>query len=143
MSDEATSAVRRFFDGMNSHDLDEVSAVAAEDIKFVDMGSGEETNGRDEWRSYCARYTTGFSDIHLEPTNLITAGDMVVVEAVGHGTHDGPLAGPEGEVPATGRRIEVPFCMLFRVRNGQIAESREYYSPMTMMIQLGLMPQPA
>jgi ketosteroid isomerase-like protein len=48
-----------------------------------------------------------------------------------------------GEIPPTGQKIEQPFCLFVRVRDGKIVDSSEYYDAMTMMTQLGLMPEPA
>ncbi len=35
------------------------------------------------------------------------------------------------------------FCLVVRVRDGEIVDSREYYDAMALMPQLGLMPEPA
>ncbi len=35
------------------------------------------------------------------------------------------------------------FCLVVRVRDGEIVDSREYYDTMALMTQLGLMPEPA
>jgi steroid delta-isomerase-like uncharacterized protein len=139
---DATAVVRKFFDALNAADLDQVAALSNEEIAFIDVAFSEEIGGRAAWRAYCERYTTGFSDLRIELTNLFGAGDWVFAEAVGRGTNDGPLVSPGGEIPATGRRIEVRFGMVFRVEGGQIAESREYYDAMTFLTQLGLMPGP-
>ena len=140
---DTSAAVQRLFDAMNAHDLDAVAAAAAENVEFVDVATGEEIHNRAEWRQYCGRYLKAFPDMHLEQTNLVAEGDQAFVEAVAHGTNDGPLESPDGEIPPTGKTIAVKFSMVFRVRDGQIADSREYYDGMTLMTQLGLVPPPA
>jgi ketosteroid isomerase-like protein len=35
------------------------------------------------------------------------------------------------------------FSFVIRVRDGEIVDSREYYDSMSLMVQLGLMPDPA
>ncbi len=37
----------------------------------------------------------------------MSSGDLVVAEVRWRGTHTGPLATPDGEVPATGRSIDL------------------------------------
>ena len=140
---DSGAVVRKFFDAMNAHDLDRVAALAGEEVEFVDVASGEEIRGRERWREYCERYLKGFPDLRLELTNLVAAGDSAFAEAVAVGTHDGALQTPAGAIPPTGRKIEVRFCVVARARDGKIADSREHYDSMTLMTQLGLVPEPA
>jgi hypothetical protein len=39
---------------------------------------------------------------------------------IGRGTHTGPLHGPGGEVPPTGKSLALPFCSTLRVTDGKI-----------------------
>ena len=140
---DSGAVVRKFFEAMNGQDLDQVASLASEDVEFVDVAAGEEIHGREQWRQYCGRYLKGFPDMRLELTNLVATDDSAFVEAIARGTHDGALESPAGEIPPTGRKIEVKFCLVVRVRDGEIVDSREYYDAMTLMTQLGLMPEPA
>ena len=144
MSDRAGGAVvQKFFEAINDHDLDQVVSVASEDIEFVDVAAGEEIYGREQWRRYCGRYLKAFPDLRLERTNLLAVGGWAVVEAIARGRQDGALETPAGAIPPTGREVEVKFCFVARVRDGEIIDSREYYDAMTLMTQLGLAPDPA
>ena len=62
---------------------------------------------------------------------------------IARGAHTGPLETPAGEVPPTGRRIEIEFSVVARARDGLLVDGREYYDSMTLLTQLGLMPEPA
>jgi predicted ester cyclase len=67
----------------------------------------------------------------------------VAAEGVLEGTHKGPLAGPGGQmIPATYKRVRLPFCELTRMENGKIAEELVYFDLVGMLMQLGLMPSP-
>jgi ketosteroid isomerase-like protein len=49
MSDpDGGTVVQKFFQAMNDHDLDQVVAVASEDIEFVDVAGGEEIYGHEQ-----------------------------------------------------------------------------------------------
>jgi ketosteroid isomerase-like protein len=48
-----------------------------------------------------------------------------------------------GEVAPTGKEMELHFCSVIKVRDGKIVEERDYYDAMTIVTQLGLMPEPA
>ena len=80
-----------------------------------------------------------FPDTKWELQNLMSSGDTFVAEGIFKGTHSGPLRTPEGEIPATGRSVEMPCCFIGRVSNkGLIAEDRTYINQAMMMEQLGL-----
>ena len=56
----------------------------------------------------------------------------------GRGTHRGNLQG----IPATGKRVEVPGSVFYRIVEGKIVEFRGQLDMMGMMRQLGVMPSP-
>jgi predicted ester cyclase len=63
-----------------------------------------------------------FPDLTQEVTNLVAVGESAFAEAIARGTHTGPLETPDGEVPPTGRRIEVRFCVVARARDGLLVD---------------------
>ena len=83
-----------------------------------------------------------FPDGAYEVLRNEPAGDAVFVEGVRSGTHTGPLATPEGELPATGRRVASRFVVVAAVRDGRIAASRNYHDRLDFLAQLGLLPAP-
>ena len=57
-------------------------------------------------------------------------------------TNSGPLVLPDGgELPATGKRVEVEGMELVRVRDGKIVVDNLYYDNLAVAAQLGLLPQ--
>jgi steroid delta-isomerase-like uncharacterized protein len=139
---DAASLLREVFDALNAHDLDRVAAVADERFEFVDVGGAEEIHGRDEWRAYCGRFVKAFPDLSQEVTNLLAAGESAFAEAIARGTHTGPLETPDGDVPPTGRRIEVRFSVVARAAGGLLVDGREYYDSATLLTQLGTVASP-
>jgi steroid delta-isomerase-like uncharacterized protein len=136
---DAVSLLREVLDGLSAHDLDRVAAVVDERFEFVDVGGGDKAHGREEWRAFCGRFLKAFPDLHQDVTNLVAAGDSAFAEVVARGTHTGPLETADGEIPATGRTIEVPFCVVVHARGGLLVDGREYYDSATMLSQLGLL----
>lgn len=55
----------------------------------------------------------------------------------------GPLITPEGELPATGRRVTVPFALVGTTRDERLATVHNYHDRLEFLAQLGLMPAPA
>lgn len=79
---------------------------------------------------------TAFPDWRSTPEELISEGDMVAERWTGRGTHRGEFQG----VGATGRVVEVPGVVFYRIAHGKIAEFRGHFDQFSMMQQLGRVP---
>jgi SnoaL-like polyketide cyclase len=56
------------------------------------------------------------------------------------GTHDGPL----GPFPATGNEFTLPLCEMWHFDSGgRVVGGDLYYDQVSLLTQLGLMPQPS
>ena len=56
------------------------------------------------------------------------------------GTHDGPL----GPLPATGNEFTLSLCEMWRFdASGRVVGGDLYYNQVSLLTQLGLMPQPS
>ena len=143
MGEDTTRIIRKLFDGFNAKDIDAIEALVADDFELIDCASGETYHGPEGARKNAEGWLKPFSDVRVELLNVVASGDWAVAEAVGRGTHSGPLQTPMGEVPATGKKMELHFCSVIKVRDGKIVEERDYYDAMTIANQLGLVPEPA
>lgn len=129
---------RRLYDSINARDPEAGGALIPEDCEWLEVPTGIRYRGPDGWRENLAFWLGAFPDGRVEITNLVAAEDGVAVEYTGRGTNTGPLATPEGEVPATGRSVEMSFCDVWEVRSGRIAGGRSYFDLAALMGQLGL-----
>ncbi|MGF7153490.1 ester cyclase [Novosphingobium gossypii] len=77
-----------------------------------------------------------FPDIHREIFSISATQDLIVVELAIRGTHEGTLMMPTGPVPATGKRIDVPCCDVFRMKDGKVASFHCYNAANIMQEQL-------
>jgi steroid delta-isomerase-like uncharacterized protein len=139
----AEETIRKLYDAFNAKDVDAIEALAADDFELIDCASGEKYTGPEGARRNAEGWLTPFADVDVEILNVVDSGDWAVAECVGRGTHSGPMQTPMGEVAPTGRKLELHFCSLIKVRDGKIVEGRDYYDAMTIVTQLGLMPEPA
>ena len=64
--------------------------------------------------------------------DILAEGDRVVVRAKMSGTHEGDFMG----IPATGKRIDVPFADFVRFEGGKIVEHWSVTDTGAMMEQL-------
>ena len=76
----------------------------------------------------------------MELENQVVAGNTVVTELRYTGVHSGVMVTPQGELPPTGREIDVRGASIDRVEDGKIVLHHGYYDQ--FMKQLGLAEQP-
>ena len=118
-------------------DADATAALYETDAVYYQYP--EVFHGRDAVRDSMAAWFTAFPDVRWELQNLMSSGDTFIAEGIFKGTHTGPMKTDQGEIPATGKAVELPCCFIGRVSsNGLVAEDRTYLNAAMMMEQLGL-----
>jgi steroid delta-isomerase-like uncharacterized protein len=128
------------YESFNSRDVERGAAQYDGGAEIVNMPMGVAVHGHDGYRQFIHGWTEAFPDGKVEVTHMVANDNSVVTEFRGRGKHNGPLAGPAGIIPATGRAIDVAFCEVLEIKNGKIVKDRLYFDAATMMGQLGLMP---
>ena len=127
---------------MVGRDWEAWNSLHAEEVVLHSPDSPEPTKGRDKVQAWYKAFTVGFPDLDVTSSRLFASGEWVVGEYVVSGTHTGPLAGPEGEIPPTNKRVQLPSATVYRVEGGKVAEIHEYFDQLSFMAQLGLMESP-
>jgi steroid delta-isomerase-like uncharacterized protein len=136
--DENVELVRDINNAFNERDLDRSLQYYASDIEWVDIPRQAVLRGPDVVRQWEEAWITAFDDGRVENLRIHGQGDVVTAEFNGRGTHTGPLVTPAGEIPATGRSVDLPFCQIFELRDGRVARCTNYYDSATMLSQLGI-----
>jgi steroid delta-isomerase-like uncharacterized protein len=118
----------------NRRDFEGMRALIAEDCLWID-GRGETYHGKDGFAAYSQAWAGAFSDGQITDSRYYDAGDTVVTEFVGRGTHDGQL----GSIPATGKRAELPYLEVYHFDGqGKVRGGRAYFDQLTLLTQLGV-----
>lgn len=128
--------VRRFVETFwNSGDMTAIGDLMATDavIHQPEMG------GTDGLKGFNRMIRAAFPDWHSTLEELVAEGDTVAERWTGRGTHRGEFQG----IAPTGRRVEVPGVVFYRIRDGKIVEFRGSFDALRMLQQLGAIPQPA
>ena len=126
------------YDAYNNRDFDRSLSLTAEDVEVTNVPLGLTFRGRTGYRQFQQTWATAFPDSKVEVTHRVADDNGVVTEFRGIGTHTGPLAGPAGDLPATGRPVNIQFCEVFEIKNGKISKDRLYFDLAGLMSQLGL-----
>jgi steroid delta-isomerase-like uncharacterized protein len=83
-------------------------------------------------------YLSAFPDLHATVEDVIAEGDKVVTRYTVRGTHQGEI---EEFGPPTGRQVEIKGLTMHRIEGGKIVEEWERYDNLSVLQQLGLVPQ--
>jgi predicted ester cyclase len=126
----------------NAHDADRMRAQWADDGVFEAPG-GVRLEGGDAAVAYAMGWLSAFPDGRSVLETRIIQDPWFVNLFRFEGTHKAPLQGPEGEIPATGRKLVGHATEAVRVENGKAVEARIYFDQIELLTQLGLMPEPA
>lgn len=138
MADNETLA-RGLYDAWNERDFDRLAEVMAPDGTVTLVGSGDVFQGPEGARQYNVMWAEAFPDGVITVDNVIAAGDHVVVEFTGRGTHTGTLQTPAGSIPATGRSVTLQLCDVLVFGDDKITAQRCYFDGGSLMAQLGLL----
>jgi predicted ester cyclase len=77
-----------------------------------------------------------FPKYELIADEMVAEDDRVCIMGRMRGVHTGDFHG----IPPTGKQVECPLAVIYRLADGKIAESWVYTDRMTMLEQLGVMP---
>ncbi len=130
--------VRQVLDLIDERKLDAAFELYAADYIYHGPG-GQELRGRDGIRGLWDVYLTGFPDLSSTVEDMISEGDKVVLRWTIQGTHTGEFLG----VPASDKKITLPITEIFRIADGQLVEAWDQYDRMTVMQQIGAIPEAA
>lgn len=130
MSIESTrDAVQRFFQAEHG----DVSMMA-EDVVFTNMATGEESRGPEAVLAMMNHtYHVAFEATAI-PRLMLFGESNAVAEFDFVGKHTGEFAG----IPATGKDVRVPMCVVYDVPNGRITRARVYFEVPVLLQQLGV-----
>ena len=134
---------RKFHEAWTERDPEGGAALIAADCEFYDVARGEPPRGPEGYKRDYNRWLAAFPDGQCEVTHVVDGGEWVVVEFTNRGTNTGSITTALGEFPPTGRRIEVPYCSIMRIKDGKVVAGRDYYDVSTILRQLGLVAESA
>jgi ketosteroid isomerase-like protein len=125
---------RATHDAFNRRAYDEAVRPMREDAIYTDHPRSLSIKGPLEFTDWMRGWTTALSDARVTDAHYIDGGEYSVCMFHGQGTNDGPM----GQLPPTGRRMDLPFCEVLRYDNqGKIISGEMFYDAASMMVQLG------
>lgn len=103
-----------------------------------------ELKGADALIAELEQRQAAFPDWKLDPQIVVVSGRNILSVLHATGTQSGPMKGPQGEVPATNKKIGLLFFHRLNMNDANKAtEEWVYMDVPSMMGQLGLLPKDA
>ena len=81
-------------------------------------------------------FEEAFPGYWIEAHDLIAEDDRVAMRGTVHGVHNGPLMG----IPASGKTVNIPGYLIYRIAEGKIAEFWMLADMPSLMQQIGAVP---
>lgn len=111
-----------------SHDIQFID----ENAEFINLSTGEHTVGREAIGQMLHHIYHVAFDARLDVKNYIITEDKAMLEGDFIGTHIGEFA----SFPPTNKKVNVPLCVSYDLKEGMIKEGRIYMAVNVMMEQL-------
>lgn len=111
-------------------------SMMAEDVVFTIMATGQEHHGRDGVMGMLNYFYHIAFDATATTRALLFGESNAMVEGDFVGKHIGEFA----EIPATGKDVRVPPCVVYDLENDQIKHGRVYFEMPALMQQLAQAP---
>ena len=132
--------VTRLEDSMKRRALDELDDIVAPDfVRICEATPDLDIRDLEGFKQFLRGFLVAFPDEVQTFTHVAVDGNLIGVFATYEGTHQVPFNG----IPPTGKRVHFHFAGMFTVRDGKLAEFRVTWDNMTVLAQLGLLPNPA
>jgi steroid delta-isomerase-like uncharacterized protein len=134
MSEENKALARRSWEIVDN--LDTIEEIYAPDVGFIDAPDlliRLVPHGQ-----FVTTYKTALPDLNITVEDVVGEGDKAVTRWTVRGTHQGEV---EEFGPPTGRQVELKGITIHRIDGGKIVEEWEAYDNLSILQQLGLVPE--
>jgi steroid delta-isomerase-like uncharacterized protein len=136
---DGTGLIKRFYeDVIGGGQINLVDELTTDDLVDHEEGLPGQPPGREGVKFFITAMREAFPDIRIgsvEPT--MVDGNLEAARVILTGTHKGELMG----VAATNRSVEIESIDIIRVEDGKVAEHWGVTDTMSLMQQLGALPE--
>ena len=121
MTLEATAeTMRSYLDALVARG--EFADYFTDDVTWIIVGTDQQVQGRDPVRDFLTWMHTQAFDAYPKVNTLVVGDGQTTLEANLVGTHTGEFLG----IPATGKSVQVPYCVVYDLRDDKITALRAY-----------------
>ncbi|SDZ23377.1 SnoaL-like domain-containing protein [Geodermatophilus africanus] len=106
------------------------------------VGPGASGSGTEMARTLYSTWQDAFPDNEVRVTDIFEDGATAILQAEFRGTQTETMNAPGQTIPATGRRVNIPFVAINRSDGGRITTFTLYFNRAELLGQLGLVSAP-
>ncbi len=128
----------QWIDSFNKKKIDQLMTLYAANCRNTQPHLTAPLKGRAAIEKEFAAFFKSFPTAKLKVLEQVVKGDTLAMEWVFNGVHQGPIVGPTGTIPATGKKVVMKGAEFIRLNaKGQIVDERGYFDVFGFMSQLG------
>ena len=144
MSEQNLSGIARdLIDAFNARNGERFKKQLTATVVYDEIGTNRKFHGADAWLEAWEQWRNAFPDLNGTITNAVASGNTVVQEITWQGTQSGPLSLPGGTIPPSGKRQITRTSLVLVFEDGRVKESRIYFDMLSLLQQIGAIPQQA
>lgn len=140
-TDEMVKLARQQIDAFNSGDWELMRGNLASDARYDELGTQRKVEGPEKIVELFKGWKTAFPDVVGTVTSSVASGNKAALEVTWKGTHTGPLTTAEGTIAASGKLHETPSAVFYTFEGNKIKSSRQYFDSLTLLKQIGALPE--
>jgi steroid delta-isomerase-like uncharacterized protein len=137
MAGESTTARRFIEEILGTGDWSKADEVLDPDVVMYHPSAPEPVRGLEAVKGFLGVFRAGMPDLTLKVDDVTGDGDRVAARWNARGTHTEDMFG----VPPTNKQLEIHGISFFRFENGRIAEDWVEENTLSVLQQLGVVPQ--
>jgi steroid delta-isomerase-like uncharacterized protein len=122
----------------NEKDWNRARAALAPEVVYDEVGTHRKLEGVDDVLTAWKGWATAIPDSRATFHSETVSGNTAVLEITWKGTHSGPLNTGKGEIPATGKKIELRAIQVVDVADDRVKSVRQYFDMGTLLQQIGV-----
>ena len=135
-AEENKALVRRSWEIVSQRNPDLIEEFYPPDLVWHEPD--QDIRGYEQARQFVSTYFRAIPDINISVEDVLGEGDKVVTRYTIRGTHQGET---EEFGPPTGKQVELEGITIHRFEDGKIVEEWERYDTLSVLQQLGLVPE--
>ena len=135
-AEENKDLARRSWESLSERNPDLIEEFYPPDLVWHEPD--QDIRGYEQARQFVSTFFDAFPDINITVEDAIAEGDQAVTRYTIRGTHRGQT---EEFGPPTGRQMELEGITIHRIEGGKVVEEWERYDNLSVMQQLGLVPE--
>lgn len=128
---------REAVDAFNKSDWERTKAIMTPDYVYNEVGTGRRIQGPVEVVAALQEWKQAMPDVTGTVTNAFASGNTVTLQVTWEGTQTGPMEGPSGTIPASGKRQVTPSAWIFNLEGDKIKDSHHYFDMLSFFKQIG------